>query len=319
MTVPGRIDVHHHAIVPRIAALMRRMGAPFKIPWTLSETFDVLAEQRIDYAVISNPIPVEYLPDAATAKFFCREANEAVAEFAGAHPGRFGLLAALPIPHIDDALAEIEYARDILGADGFVLIPHSGSDYLGDPLFEPVLAELDRRHAVVLVHPMMPPDSAGSSVPAVLADFLLDTTRGAIGLVLSDALDRYPNISFVLAHAGGFLPYAAFRVETLAHGFFGADPVRVRDQLGRFYYDTALAGPSALPGLFATVAPERILFGTDWCAAPHAAVTAAGAALEQQYARLPGAAEAGARTARRLFTGWSAGAAPSPIPAMFEQ
>ncbi|KIA65453.1 amidohydrolase family protein [Nocardia vulneris] len=316
---PGRIDVHHHAIVPRVAALMRRMGAPFKIPWTLAETFEVLAEQRIDYAVISNPIPVEYLPDAATAKFFCREANEAVAEFAAAHPGRFGLLAALPIPHIDAALAEIEYARETLGADGFVLIPHSGSDYLGDALFEPVLAELDRRGAVVLVHPMMPPDSAGSSVPAVLADFLLDTTRGAIGLVLSEALDRYPNISFVLAHAGGFLPYAAFRVEALAHGFFGADPVRIREQLGRFYYDTALAGPSALPGLFATVPPDRILFGTDWCAAPHAAVTAAGRALEEQYARLPGAAAAGERTARRLFTGWAAGAAPSPDPVMSEQ
>lgn len=121
---------------------------------------------------------------------------------------------------------------------------------------------------MVLVHPMTLPGGPVGAAPPVLADFLLDTTRGAVGLIRSGALDRYPDISFILAHGGGFLPYAASRIEVLGQAFYGIEPARVRAALRRFYYDTALVGESALPSLLAVVNPERILFGTDWCAAP---------------------------------------------------
>lgn len=280
MTGAGRIDVHHHAIVPKIAELMRDNGARFVLPWSLERTWDVMAAHAIEHAVVSNPIPGGLFQDEGKAVSFTRRANDAIAELGRAHPGRFSLLAALPLPYIDAALDHLRYVFDDLGAAGVVLIPHVGDAYLGDPLFEPVLAELDRRCAVVLVHPLTLPGGAVDAAPAELADFLLDTTRGAISLVRSGTLDRHPRIRFVLAHGGGFLPYAADRIQLLGHEFYGVEPARFRTALRRFYYDTALVGASALPSLLAVAGPERVVFGTDWCAAPETPVAACAGALD---------------------------------------
>ncbi|GAA3428014.1 amidohydrolase family protein [Streptosporangium sandarakinum] len=272
MPDPRRIDVHHHAIPPKKAELMRRAGAPHVIPWSLAETLEVMEETSTEFALLSNAIP-DFSPGRDAAAALNRASNESTAELVADHPARFGLLAALPMPYVDAALAELEYAYDELHADGVVLVPHAGDAYLGDAPYEPLFAELNRRRAVVLVHPMPLPGAGPVPVPSVLADFLLDTTRGALNLILSGALDRYPDISFILSHGGGFLPYAASRVELLGPPFFGADPERITAGLRRFHYDLALTGPSALPSLLETVSADRILFGTDWCAAPRAAVT----------------------------------------------
>jgi predicted TIM-barrel fold metal-dependent hydrolase len=267
-----RIDVHCHAIVPRIAELMRERGASFTLPWSLDETWQVMQACGIDVGVLSNPVPGDFFESAAQATRFCQIANDAVADLVREHPGRFGLLAALPMPYVDAALEHASYVFDELNADGVILIPHAADAYLGDALFEPLLAELDRRRAVVLVHPLTLPGGAAAAVQPVLADFLLDTTRGAISLITSGALDRYPDVSFVLAHAGGFLPYAAARIDALGRAFYGLSHDELRRALSRFHYDLALAAPTALPSLLAAVPADRILFGTDWCAAPSQAV-----------------------------------------------
>ncbi len=288
MTGPARrIDVHHHAIVPKVKQLMRERGAPFTIPWSLEETWSVMGTAGIEFALAANAIPSEIFDDAAQAARFNRRANEAVAELVAEHPTRFGLLAALPMPHVEAALEELRYCLDELHADGVVLVAHAGENYLGDPLYDPLLAELQRRRTVVLVHPMSLPGTARTSAPPVLADFLLDTTRAAINLITSGALDRYPDITFILAHGGGFLPYAASRVEMLSYAFHGLDRRRFTEALGRFYYDVALTAPSGLPSLLATVPHDRILFGSDWSAAPAAIVAEGVAALEAAYAGLP--------------------------------
>ncbi|MET9078414.1 amidohydrolase family protein [Streptomyces sp. NPDC004232] len=280
MSGPRRIDVHHHAIVPKIAALMKESGTRFVLPWSLESTQEVMETHGIDRAMVSNPVPPDLFTDARQASAFTRRANEAVAEMAADHPGRFGLLAALPMPFVDAALDQLRFVYDELAADGVVLVPHAGSHYLGDALFEPLLEELNRLHAVVLVHPMTLPGGPVEAAPPVLADFLLDTTRGAIGLIRSGALERYPHISFVLAHGGGFLPYAADRIEVLGKTFYGIEPAQIQAALRRFHYDTALVGIRALPSLLAVAGPERILFGTDWCAAPAGPVASCARALE---------------------------------------
>jgi predicted TIM-barrel fold metal-dependent hydrolase len=264
----GRIDVHHHAIVPEIAALMRAHGAPFVPTWSLARTWEVLERNDIEHALVSNPIPGAMLTDPAVAARFVTAVDEASADLVREHPAWFGLLAALPMPHIDAALEAIRYAYDVLGADGVVLIAQTGGRYLGDPAYDEVLAELDRRDALVLVHPMTLPGVPMAEPPPVLADFLLDTTRAAINLMLTGALDRYPRIRFVLAHAGGFLPYAASRVQLLGSQFYDLTADQFQAYLSRFHYDLALSAPAALPSLLAAVPASQVLFGTDWCAAP---------------------------------------------------
>ncbi|MEA2745511.1 MAG: 6-methylsalicylate decarboxylase [Acetobacteraceae bacterium] len=151
-----------------------------------------------------------------------------------------------------------------------ILLGNYADKYLGDPTFEPLWAELDRRRVVVFLHPTLPlPPAAGLAGP--LVDYPFDTTRTAVQLVLNGIVDRYPGARIILAHAGGFVPYASHRFAELAHVFRpdAADPADILKGFQRFYFDTALSsGPAALPSLKAFAREDRILFGTDYPFAP---------------------------------------------------
>jgi 6-methylsalicylate decarboxylase len=133
-----------------------------------------------------------------------------------------------------------------------------------------VWAELDRRQAVVFVHPGLPlPPAPGVAGP--LVDYPFDTTRTAVQLVLNGIVDRYPRVRIILAHAGGFVPFASHRFAELAHVFRpdAAKPVDILASFQRFYFDTALSSsPAALPSLKSFAENGHILFGTDFPFAP---------------------------------------------------
>src|SRR3954454_18977460 len=125
----GRIDIHHHAILPEIARLMRELGAPFTIPWSAADTARVMAENDVEYALISNAVPGDFFSDARRAAVFHRAVNEAVAAYVSDRRGRFGLISAVPMPYVDESLSEVAYSFDELNADGVLLVPHSGENY----------------------------------------------------------------------------------------------------------------------------------------------------------------------------------------------
>jgi len=278
----GRIDIHHHALSADIIELMRERGLPTPgQQWHLNNTLDMMDANRIEASVISNVIPCDVLGDATQAHRLVRQVNEAAAEVVHTHPNRFGFFAVLPLPHVDLALAEAAHALDELGAEGVALLPHGGHHYLGAPLFDPLFAELNQRQAVVLVHPLDLPQGSAPGVPSVFADYLLDTTRAAINLITSGTLVRYPHVSIILSHAGGFLPYAATRIEVAAGALANVDHTTVWDSIRRFYYDLALSVPSALPSLLAAADPSRILYGTDWSGVPASVVEHATRALDE--------------------------------------
>lgn len=289
----GRIDVHHHALPPAAkewaveAGLIPRDPArrPPWARWTLETTLATMDANGIALAISGNPINSERLGDRAQAREGIRVYNEALAGLRSDHPTRFGFFAHLPLSHVDLALAEAEHALDVLGADGVILVPHEGNKYLGDPSFEPLFEELDRRHAVIFVHPRSLPGGGVPGIPDFLADFLLDTTRAAIQLIMAGTLDRHRNVSIILAHAGGFLPYMAGRLSMATHLGTGADPAAVRAALHRFHYDVALpVSPFATPTLLGATGETQLLYGTDWPALPAPGVAEATAALDSDPA-----------------------------------
>lgn len=278
----GRVDIHHHALSADVIELMRELGLPTPAQqWRLTNTLDVMDANGIEASVVSNVIPCDVLGDEASACRLTRQVNEAAAEVVYTHPNRFGFFAMLPLPHVDRALAEAAYALDELGADGVALLPHGGDHYVGDPLFDPLFEELNHRRAVVLVHPLDLPRGGVPSVPSVFADYLLDTTRAAINLITSGTLARYRDVSIILSHAGGFLPYAATRVEVAAGALANLDHHTVWEGIRRFYYDLALSVPSALPSLLAAVDPSRVMYGTDWSGVAAPVVEHATRALDE--------------------------------------
>jgi predicted TIM-barrel fold metal-dependent hydrolase len=306
----GLIDVHQHAMPPAVKKLLvdrgilPPVGGPPFANWDLASALDTMDATGIAVGLLSAAIPSEFLgPDETFAATLTRTANESIAEVVREHPTRFGLLAYLPLGYTDAALAEVEYAFDELGADGVIVGSHNGEAYLGDPSFEKVFAELDRRGAVVLTHPFNLPSCAATPLPPFLSDFMLDTTRAAIQLVTSGTLERYPAISVILPHGGGFLPYQAARLTLGSFLGFGLDPQGVARALALFHYDTAgPMSPYATPSLLAAAGASRIVFGSDYNAVPVPGIVANVGALRADPALDADAlARIGRGNALRLF------------------
>jgi predicted TIM-barrel fold metal-dependent hydrolase len=275
----GRIDVHHHILpadyVGALAALGVSGGGGVPFPrWDPTSALEMLDRQGIAAAVTSIAAPGIHFGDDALARDLARRCNELSAKLVADHPDRFGAFAVLPLPDVKGALRELEYALDALHLDGVVLLTsYCDGRYLGDPIFEDVMAELDRRNVVTFVHPVVPKtsESIRLDVPGFAAEFVFDTTRAAINLIWTGTLERRPNLRIILSHAGGTTPYLAGRIALLGVSpqLRERAPQGVTHYLQRFFYDTALsANPGALRSLQELVGPEKILFGSDFPFAP---------------------------------------------------
>lgn len=146
-----------------------------------------------------------YFGNKADAVKLARACNEFAAEMRARHPGRFGNFAVLPTPFAELATREAEYALDTLDADGVVLLGSTEGVFLGDPSYEELMAELDRREAVVFVHPNIhaTSDELGLGAPGFLLEFLCDTTRAAVNLILTGTVEKYPRIRWIDRFAAG--------------------------------------------------------------------------------------------------------------------
>lgn len=273
-----RIDTHNHVVPPEYGDWLRSLGAAaggLPIPsWDPHAALEIMDRHAIATAVLSVSTPGVHLADGADARSMARHVNDYAAQMTRDHPGRFGFFATLPLPAVDDALAELERAFDTLGANGVVLLANHRGVYLGDPRFDPVFDELQRRRAVAFVHPsLLPGIEPIDGIPPFMADFLLDTTRAAINMTRSGTLERCPDVKILLSHAGGFVPYAAFRIALAASA--SNDVLHGLSLLKRYYFDIALSGsPTALPSLLAFTDPDHVTFGSDWPYAPDTAVAA---------------------------------------------
>jgi predicted TIM-barrel fold metal-dependent hydrolase len=185
------------------------------------------------------------------------------------------------MPHVDESAAEVARSLDELGADGVVLLANSAGTYLGQEGQDELFAALAARSAVVFIHPAELPGPAVEGVLPFAADFLLDTTRAAYLLVRNEVCRKYPNIRFILSHAGGFVPYASHRMAVGIMSDTGRSMADSLDDFAGFYFDTALSSTAAaLPSLLAFAKPGHVTFGSDWPFAPIAAGKLFAAGLE---------------------------------------
>jgi predicted TIM-barrel fold metal-dependent hydrolase len=197
------------------------------------------------------------------------------------HRPRFGALAALPLPDVDGSLREIEFALDVLKMDGVGVMTSYRDRWLGDAAHAPILEELNRRKAMLFVHPTAP--CACEHCLPYLRDSVIeygtDTTRAIASLVFTGASARYADLRVVFSHSGGTMPmlierfFQQKRAQQLAppgkfplaisgEALARLDPLR---EVGRFYYDIAQAThPAPLAALTRVVPTSQIVFGTDY-------------------------------------------------------
>jgi len=183
-------------------------GFPVLPNWSAREHLAVMDRLGIATSLLSISSPGVHLADEAAAPELVREVNEAGRRAVVDHPGRFGLLASLPLPDVDAALAEVAYCGDRLLVDGFALLTNVGSTYLGDPSREPIFDELNRRRARLFIHPTSPAcwEHTSFGRPRPMLEFFFDTTRAVVDLVLGGTIARHPDIEFIIPHAGATLP-----------------------------------------------------------------------------------------------------------------
>ncbi len=276
----GKIDVHHHFLPEEYVSALAGIGVtdstgvPFP-EWSPKISLELMDKFGIGAAVASISAPGVYFGDIAFARNLARTCNEASARLVDDHPGRFGAMAVLPLPDVDASLAELEYAFDTLKLDGVALLSSVDDRYMGDPAYDEVFDELNRRGAVVFMHPgFAPGGKPRSSLPPSLVEFVFETTMAVSILLFSGTLERCGDIRIILPHAGGTIPYIALRLclGQFWPGLQESVPQGVMTYLRRLYYDTALsASPHTLRSLQELVEPSHILFASDYPFAPELA------------------------------------------------
>ncbi len=268
---PHRIDVHHHFSSPGfIAAISARKTnqRPLEL-WTPEKSIEDMDKNGVATSMISTSEPSVWFGDNEAARKLARECNEFGARLMADHPGRFGMFSTLPLPDVDGALREIDYCQDKVKADGVCLMTSYQGKYPGDPVFEPVMSELNRRKAVVLFHPVKAEccKDLQPEMGAGLIELGTETTRAIASVLFDGTTARYPDIRFIFSHGGGTMPYLMTRFTSLAARPDMAKrlPNGLLYEVQKLYYDTAnFYGPYSWPTMLKLVPTPHILFGTDF-------------------------------------------------------
>lgn len=320
----GWIDSHHHFIPPTYRdffAEAKRMDPSVVIPplsWDLAQDLEDMDRGGTSIAVLSMFVPPEIGTPQMRASL-ARTINEFAAGLVRDHPHRFASFAALPLPDVDACLEEIAYAADHLRAAGFCTYTNVGTRWLGDASFDPVFAELERRHAVLFVHPTTAACCRNllPGIPDNILEYGHDTSRAIASVVFNGITSRYPSIRFIFSHGGGTMPFLIERflggteaeivpgITTVGQSgpYVPRQPPQgVLHELRRLHYDTAqCSNPVAMRALRTVVPVSQILYGTDYfyrsASETRAALRHCGvfSALELE--------QIGAANARRLMSG----------------
>jgi 6-methylsalicylate decarboxylase len=309
---PRIIDCHHHFMAPEvekvIATKMNQNSTYYTNfitlnqwrNWSPAGDVEIMDKQGVQTAILSVTTPGVDFGNADETKTLARQFNEYGAKMVSDFKGRFGLFAVLPLPNIDNTLKEIEYVFDTLKVDGVGLLTSYSTRWLGDPVFQPVFDELNRRNAVVYTHPIDAPccRELQAGIGPTTFEFPTDTTRAILSLLYpapppgeagrgggpeggrggrgrgpapQSPAERYSNIRFIFSHGGGTLPSVIERI-----GIGGADtlndilakpaaPNSRLAQLRRFYYDTATSTNIVqMQALKTIMGVSQIIFGTDY-------------------------------------------------------
>jgi predicted TIM-barrel fold metal-dependent hydrolase len=267
---PHRIDVHHHITPPDYVTELapQQLLQPQWAGWSIQKDIEQMDQGGCAVSITSITTPGLWFGLHTHARRLARMCNEFAAKLASDHPKRFGMFVNVPLPDIDGTLKEIEYGMDTLKADGVSLFTSYGDKWLGDPAFEPVYQELNRRKAIVYTHPTSNQCCVNlvSGVPDAFVEYGADTSRAIMRMVSTGVALKYPDMKVIWSHGGGAMPFLLHRYQLQARNpelrqYF---PNGFEAEARKFFYDTAqVPNAAAMSALKHIVPVSQILFGTD--------------------------------------------------------
>jgi 6-methylsalicylate decarboxylase len=271
--VSGIVDVHHHIMLPQFLALqeerIKRNGywRAKLTEWTPAWSIEEMDKNGAATSILSISTPGCWTGKVEESRGLARALNEYKATLVRDYPGRFGFFATIPLPDTEGSLREIEYALDVLKADGICLLTNYDGKYPGDPAFAPVYDELNRRRAIVYSHAAAVDCCVNiqPGVPMAILEFMFDNARAITSLLTSGTFTRCPDIRFIFSHCGGALPAIAGRINGWSAQFGDRLPKGALYELGRLNFDTAsMANPISFGALLKLVPVSQVFFGSDF-------------------------------------------------------
>jgi len=278
-----RVDVHAHCYPKFYVEELKKIGIDegggvgVMIPVWES------AEQRtaemdgfgVDVEVLALSAPNVYFPDEGLSKALAQMTNDFIADIAKRNPKRFLSLASIPLTNLNHAFAELERAIGKLKMDGIVLGTNVNQRPLSDDLFFPFFEEVDRRKIPAVLHPqrsiveaVMPKGDESLGIPSSVG-FLFETTRTIAQMTFKGTFERLPNLTLVLPHSGGTIPFLAprwdifYRSRPETH-LLRKLPYPPSHYLKHHYYDTALSyAHSSLRCTLDLAGVDHVVLGTD--------------------------------------------------------
>jgi predicted TIM-barrel fold metal-dependent hydrolase len=269
------IDTHQHPVPDYYARALAGVGImgsgenPWP-EWSIQKQLDLMGELNIKAVINSVASPGAYFGDIDKAIAISRECNEGSAKMVADRPHQFGAFGLLPLPDVQAAAKEAAYALDTLKLDGICLLTHTDTRHLGHPDEDELYAELDKRKAVVFLHPLrnQARNMPAYSYPAGMTELVLDTTRAVHNLLWNGTFGKFPNIKWILPHGGGTIPFLMYRISAMDnHPKVQAKLPggSVKSALRGLYYDVAeINDPAPLKALMEIADPSRVLFGSDY-------------------------------------------------------
>jgi 6-methylsalicylate decarboxylase len=275
-----RVDVHAHYFPSDYVECLGRLGytdareAMLRAGGagaTLDGRIALLDRVGVDVQVLSVAAAMPHLPREEDAIEAARVANDCFAAACAQYAGRLAAFACVPLPHVDAALAEAARGLDELGMVGVTVGCSVAGRQLDDPAFEPFYAELDRRGAVLFLHPV------GVGCGPASLDYGMRWMIGApvedaiavLRLTLSGLTTRFSRMRIIVPHLGGFLPFLLQRLDDEAgrEAHAGVGPAvegLPSEHVRRLWFDTVNCLPAALRCACEAFGADRILLGTDY-------------------------------------------------------
>lgn len=272
------IDVHSHMLPASYLDGLNDMGISplkedgFPTPkWDAESHVAFMEEVGIETSILSLSTPHIHNGNSEKAIALARKINEDTAAVCKKYPDKFKYAAVLPLPEIEASLEEIRYNYDELGCVAVKVASNNFGLYLGDPKLAPVYEELNKRKAIIIIHPSRAqavPTGVFTEGPAPLFEYIADTTRTVIDMITKGVLEQYPDIKVIVPHCGSYLPFVIHRLigisKILIPNGLMSD-VDVAANVSKLYFDMAGdALPVAMDALLKIADPSHIMYGSDY-------------------------------------------------------
>jgi 6-methylsalicylate decarboxylase len=274
---PFRVDAHAHVWTDdyldlvesygkRDTSVQRNKGAG-PSDAEMDKRFAQMDASKVEMQVLSACPQAPHFEDKTQAVTAARKINDLYAEVVRKWPKKFKALVALPLPHVDEALKELDRVM-AMGAIGAAITTTVAGRSVADPAFGPLYEELNRRATVLDIHPA----GAGAHTP-MIADYQviwmigapIEDTISTTHLIIKGIPQKYPRMKIVNSHLGGALPMVLQRMDNQYVWENPQTPEKPSITAKRMWYDTvAHAHPPAIRAAVDTLGADRIVLGTDF-------------------------------------------------------